>query len=69
MRKGQLVKLKPYSEVSFSDPEWGTVPFTNECQNCYCILIGYYDESRTCEILLDGAIGFNVNPVNLEVVS
>ena len=66
MRIGQLVKLKPHSEIYFSDPEYGTLSYTNECETCYCIFLSYSDMSRTCEVLLDGAVGFNVNPVDLE---
>ncbi len=68
MRSGQLVKLKPHSEIVFSDPEWGSVPYINECEKCYCIFLSYSDMTRTCEVLLDGAVGFNVDPIDLEEV-
>ena len=66
MRIGQLVKLKPYTEIYFSDPEYGTLSYTNECETCYCIFLSYSDMTRSCEVILDGAVGFNVNPVDLE---
>ena len=66
MRNGQLVKLKPHAELVFSDSEWGSISYINECESCYCIFLSYSDITRTCEVLLDGAIGFNVNPTDLE---
>ncbi len=68
MRIGQLVKLKPYTEIQFSDSVHGTVSYINECLKCYCILLNYCKERRTCEVLLDGDVGFNVDPEDLEVV-
>ena len=68
MRIGQLVKLKPYTEIQFSDPEHGAISYINECLECDCILLSFCTERRTCEVLLDGAVGFNVDPADLEVV-
>ena len=69
MRIGQLVKLKPYSEVYFSDPQMGSVRYVNECETCYCIFLGFFDHNGTCDVLLDGAVGYNVSPLDLEEVS
>ena len=68
MRIGQLVKLKPRAEIHFSVPEHGSIPYVNECESCYCIFISYCDHSRTCEVLLDGDVGFNVDLLDLEEI-
>ena len=69
MRIGQLVKLKPFTEIYFSDPHHGTVRYVNKCKNCYCIFLGYTDYDETCDVLLDGDVGYNVSPLDLEEVS
>lgn len=65
---GQLVKLKQRAEIQFSDPVQGSVTYVNEWENCYCILLDFCNHNQTYEIILDGDIGFNVYPENLEAM-
>ena len=67
MRSGQLVKLKPYSSVSFGTPA-GAMPFQVEDNNCFGIVLAFYGYSGTYEVLLDGEVCFNVYPDSLEAV-
>ena len=65
---GQLVKLKQRSEIQFSDPDCGSIMYVNESENCYCILLNFCDHNQTYEVILDGDIGFNVCPENVEAI-
>ena len=68
MNIGQLVKLKPQAELHFTDSVHGSIPYINKCETCYCIFISYCDQTRSCEVFLDGAVGFNIDPHDLEAV-